>query len=607
MCGIAGVMLRRGRAPDDAVLRRLAAALAHRGPDGHGRHVAGNVGMIHTRLAIIDLETGDQPLFASPEHASPEDAPRVALIANGEIYNDPEVRRTLGAARYVTGSDCETPLHLYLAHGLDFADRLRGMYAIALHDRGDGGPAGRLVLSRDPFGIKPLYYAETDQGFAFASEPQALIVAGIVEPRVRRSVRDQLLQLQFTTGRPTAFAGIDRVLPGETIVVEDGRIVDRRRRAALPGGGPVDRSEPDALDELDRAFTESVALHRRSDVPYGLFLSGGIDSAAVLAAMARDTATPVLTFTVGFPETGVHDEREAARAVAAAVGAEHVEVAFGEADFWTLLPAIAATMDDPAADFATLPTFRLAAAARDHGIKVVLTGEGGDELFAGYGRYRRALRPKLLGGRRLYDRGALDGLDLRTVGGEWRDGIAAAEAAAAGCGGAKAWTRLQRLQAVDIAEWLPNDLLLKLDRCLMAHGVEGRVPFVDPGVADLAFRLPDHLKIGRRLGKRLLRRWLATALPAAAPDARKRGFTVPVGDWIARRAADLAPLVARQPGIAEAFPQAAVHRLFRGAERQGRRIGQAAWLLLFYALWHQRHICGIEPADDAFETLAERD
>ena len=612
MCGIAGVMMRRGRAPDAAVLRRLAEALAHRGPDGRGQYVSGSVGMVHTRLAIIDLETGDQPLFAGPEHHRPdiEDAP-VALIANGEIYNDPEVRQALGAARYTTGSDCETPLHLYLDHDLGFAERLRGMYAIALHDRRrHRGSAGRLVLSRDPFGIKPLYYAETDVGFAFASEPQALIAAGLVAPRVRRPLRDQLLQLQFTTGRPTAFAGIDRVLPGETVVVEDGRVVDRLRRRALPSGGPVDRSEPDALRDLDAVFAESVRLHRRSDVPYGLFLSGGIDSAAVLAAMARESATPVLAFTVGFPETAVHDERAAARAVAAAVGAEHVEVAFTEADFWTLLPAVAAAMDDPAADFAILPTFRLAAAARDHGIKVVLSGEGGDELFAGYGRYRRALRPRLLGGRRLYDRGALEGLGLLTGPMAWRDGIAAAEAEAEAAEAARhesaRRTRLQRLQAVDIAEWLPSDLLLKLDRCLMAHGVEGRVPFVDPAVAEFAFRLPDRLKVSGRLGKLLLRRWLAAELPAAEPYARKRGFTVPVGDWIARRADDLAPLVARQPGIAEAFPEAAVRRLFRGARRQRRRHGQAAWLLLFYALWHQRHITGLAPAGDTFEMLAAR-
>ncbi|HTV44656.1 MAG TPA: asparagine synthase (glutamine-hydrolyzing) [Stellaceae bacterium] len=590
MCGIAGLMTLDGAPPAAAPLARMGAALRHRGPDGDGRYRSGDVGMVQTRLAIIDLDTGDQPLF-EPGGA--------ALIANAEIYNYVELRAQLDATRpiaYSTRSDCELPLHLYRRHGLDFTLHLRGMYAMALHDPA----AGRLVLARDPFGIKPLYYAETAQGFAFASEPGALIDAGLVAPVLVRRARNELVQMQFTTGRETIFAGINRVLPGETVVVRRGRIVERRRRAALPEFGPVTLGEEEALARLDAAFADSVRIHQRSDVPFGMFLSGGIDSTAVLAMMARLAERPVKAFTIGFADGDAADERPAARAAAAAIGAEHVEILFTEDDFWRLLPDIAASVDDPAADYAMLPTWALAQAARQAGLKVILSGEGGDELFGGYGRYRSVMRPWWAGGRRPRARGVLD--DLGVLRGQiagWRDGIAAAEVH----GGSHSRTPLQAAQAVDCADWLPNDLLTKLDRCLMAHGTEGRTPFLDAEVAKLAFRLPDEFKIRRGLGKWLLRRWLAAQLPQAQPLARKRGFTVPVARWIADRAKAVGPLVARSPAVREICRPDAVETLFAAAGQ--KRAGRAAWNLLFYALWHRRHIERIALPPDTMAALAE--
>jgi asparagine synthase (glutamine-hydrolysing) len=610
MCGIAGVMSKDGGPPQQAVLSRLVGALAHRGPDGHGHYVCDDVGMVHTRLAIIDLATGDQPLFARhPNDAGhPNGGGRpLALIANGEIYNDLDLRAALDRERFATRSDCEPPLHLYLRHGEAFADHLRGMFAIAIHEPrrtagagGIAGEGGRLVLARDPFGIKPLYFVETGAAFAFASEPQALIAAGLIPAVLRAGARDEMLQLQFTTGRSTAFAGIERVLPGETLVVEHGHIVRRLHRPALPPGPPQDMSEEHALAALDAVLADTVGLHQRSDVPYGVFLSGGIDSAVILTAMGRFHERPLVAFTAGFSNTGVHDERAAARALAEALGAEHVEITFSEADFWRLLPQVAACMDDPAADYAALPSFKLAAAARQAGIKVVLTGEGGDEMFAGYGRYRRAMRPRLLGGRAMRSRGAFDGMRVLRTDAPWRDGLRNAEAAAEGAGR----TRLQIAQAADCAEWLPNDLLIKLDRCLMAHGIEGRVPLVDPVVAALAFRLPDRLKVGDGLGKRLLRRWLERNQPAARPFARKQGFTVPVAAWLAGRAMELAPLLAAQDPVQEACRPGSVERLLDAASRGNARAGRAAWNLLFFALWYRRHIAGLQPEADVFATLA---
>lgn len=584
MCGIAGIMTADGSAPDAAALEAMKTALLHRGPDGDAVWTSGDTGLVHTRLAIIDLETGDQPLFGPGG---------TALVANGEIYNYIELRDELTGADFATASDCEPVLHYYRNHGLDFADWLRGMYALALYDPQER----RLVLSRDPFGIKPLYYAVSDNGVAFASEAQALLAAGFGARELRDRPVGELLQLQFTTGAHTPFEGIERVLPGETIAIAGGRIVDRRRRAALPAGGPQRLTEAAALEALEVALTDSVDMHQRADVPYAMFLSGGIDSSAVLALMARLNETPVCAYTAGFPGTDAADERAHARAVARSFGAEHVEVTFEAADFWSSLPAIAAAMDEPVADYAILPTWKLAqVAAQDH--KVILSGEGGDEIFGGYGRYRSLMRPWWLGGRGMRRRGILDGLGvLLQEDPGWRDGISGAEAVSR-TGGR---TRLQVAQAVDCADWLPNDLLTKLDRCLMAHGVEGRTPFLDPAVANAAFRLPDSLKVKGGLGKWILRKWLQDAAPAAQAFAKKKGFTVPVGEWIAAEGARIGPLVAAQPGVAERCHPDAVTALFTSP---GKRERFAAWTLLFFALWHQRHILGVVAEGDAFDALS---
>ena len=584
MCGIAGIMVRDGKGPDASILGVFARALGHRGPDGEGKYLAGSVAMVQTRLAVIDLKTGDQPIY---------EAGGGVLIANAEIYNYLELRAELSDVPQSTNSDCEPPLHLYRRDGLSFTDSLRGMYAIAIHDPVEA----RLVLARDPFGIKPLYYVETENHFAFASEPQALLTVGAIAPEMAEEHRNELLQLQFTCGRGTIYKGINRVLPGETLVIRGGRIVERRRRAALPSGGPEGCGIDEGLARLDEALEDSVILHQRSDVPYGLFLSGGIDSSTMLALMSRLNERPVKAFTAGFSGTAVLDERQHARALAKTVGAEFHEVDFTDTDFWSLLPEIAAAMDDPAADYAILPTWKLAReAARD--LKVVISGEGGDELFGGYGRYRSALRPWWRGGRMMRARGIVEGLGvLRQDDASWRDAIAAAEVTAT----EPQRSRLQIAQAVDITDWLPNDLLTKLDRCLMAHGMEGRTPFLDTEVASAVFRLPDSLKIHKQRGKWILRRWLDRVLPAARAFERKRGFTVPVGEWIFERGAEIGPLVAASPAVSEACHPDRVVELYKSTRKRARLAG---WVLLFYALWHRRHIEQRRPEGDVFDVLS---
>jgi asparagine synthase (glutamine-hydrolysing) len=587
MCGIAGLILSSGAPPPDpAILSKLIDSLHHRGPDGTGHAVVGRVALVHNRLAIIDLVTGDQPLFAGP----------ATLICNGEVYNYRELRAAMPGVSFATNSDCEPPLHLWLHDGADYAQQLRGMFAVAIHER-----AQRTVtLTRDPFGIKPLYIAQIPTGLAFASEPQALLQAGLLAREVRPAARDELLQLQFTTGTDTIFQGIQRMLPGETLTCADGHVIDRRRISAIPEGGPENIDEDAALARLDRALEESVDLHQRSDVPYGMFLSGGIDSSTLLTLMARLNSEPVLAFTAGFDVPEAADERDHAAAVAKALGARHESIEIDEAMVWRHLPEIVACMDDPAADYAIIPTWFLAQRARQD-VKVVLSGEGGDEIFAGYPRYRSAMKPWWLGGRAMYARGSFDRVNvLRARPAGWRDGIAAAElrAAEGGC------SRLAAAQATDITEWLPHDLLLKLDRCLMAHAVEGRTPFLDRGVAAAAFRLPDAMKLHDGMGKWILRKWLEKNLPMARPFAPKQGFTVPVGAWIKGQGLRLGPLVAAQPGVAEIADPQRVAALFRGIRRW--RDGFAAWKLLFYALWHQRHILDLPAGGDVFEALGAR-
>lgn len=587
MCGIAGVIRRDGQAPDPAVLDALERALAHRGPDGAGRWVQGGIGLVHTRLSIIDLETGDQPLFG------PDDT---VLVANGEIYNHRALRARYADHRYQTKSDCEPILHAYAAEGLGFVGQLSGMVALALAD-----PArGRVVLHRDRVGIKPLYLLEAAWGVAFASEPAALVAAGLAAHKITEGIVDELLALQFITGMATPFPAIRRLAPGEAVVIEQGVIEGSRRLDALIRKQVRLRGAP--LEVFDRVFETAVDVHQQADVPFGMFLSGGLDSTALLTMMARLAKTlgrtePLLAYTARFPNSTAPDESDAARAAAQWAGAQHVDVAVTAEDLWTHLPAVAACMDDPALDYAILPTWLLARRARQD-VKVILSGEGGDEVFAGYGRYRKAAAswPFRKPMRR---QGALHGLGLlREETRTWRNGIAAVEQDVADA----PWTALQKVQAVDIADWLPHDLLAKLDRCLMAHGVEGRVPFLDPEVLWFGFALPDRWKVRGRMGKILLRYWLAQHCPPAKPWARKQGFTVPVAAWIATKGDALAPLLEDSPALQPLCDPGAVAQLARAAPTEGRT-SMALWRLLVYALWHAVHVQQVDRGGSVMDVL----
>ncbi|KRB52193.1 MAG: asparagine synthase (glutamine-hydrolyzing) [Pseudomonadota bacterium] len=552
MCGIAGLIGPGGSA------RPMIEALTHRGPNGVFVEDAPGRSLAHARLSIIDLEGGWQPLHGAG----------CTVIGNGEIYNYLELAEEFGLkGQLATGSDFEPLLHIYAQEGPAAFQRLRGMYAFCLI-----GADGRTWLARDPFGIKPLYVLEHEGTVAFASEPRAFLAAGLLAPELSEDRARELLAFNYTLTDETIFAGLRRLEPGEIVEVVDGKLIPHGVRPAVPARTARGGDEAALLSRLDAVLEDSVKVHQRSDVPYGLFLSGGIDSATIATLMSRLNARPVTAFTCGFDAPGARDERGQAERVATALNLDWRETRFDEEDFWRILPQVAWAMDDPTADYATLPTYKLAEAAKGT-LTVVLTGEGGDELFGGYGRYRRALRPAWLGGRAAEPRTP----DAAVVE-RWR------QQAKAPAG----LTRLQQAQWADIATWLPNDLLTKLDRCLMAHGLEGRTPFLDAQVADFAFPLPDRFKVRGRYGKWLLRKWLERACPAAEPWARKQGFTVPVDAWIAPRAAEIGRRIGQVAAVRRVLDPDSAAAAFTAQN-------SVRWPLLFFAVWSLIHLEGASP------------
>jgi len=590
MCGIAGVVT---ASPVEAdLLDGMARRLAHRGPDGQGRHVAGNVGLLHTRLAIIDLEGGAQPLYNEDRS--------LALVANGEIYNYRELRaelETLGH-RFATHSDCETILHGYEAWGIAFLDRLQGMFAFALHDT----RRRELILARDRLGIKPLYYARDSRGLTFASEIKALL-SWLGKPEVNPDGLAQFLQSNFTCAPTTLLQSVEKLPPGHVARIDTRTLqLDLRAYWSPLQVTPLDIDLDEALDRFDTLMQGVMDIHMRADVPLGLFLSGGVDSSLLAAMLAQRVNEPLRTFSVGFPGSSVHNELDAAQRVAGQFHTRHSVFEVSADDMLNCLPRSVWAADDLTADYANLPVSMLAERAGAE-LKVVFSGEGGDEVFAGYGRYRApwirralaALSAPGSGGFR--SKGiftgipsALFGPQLAEAMGDWRGPFKQAWQHAP-----KPWTRLQRMQYVDMETWLPDDLLIKADRMLMAWGIEGRVPFLDHRVVEFGLALPDDYKIEGRTGKRFLRLWGERYLPREHLWARKKGFTVPVDDWLT-----LLKVLPEAGGIRAWFDPSEVRKLLL-AQQQGAKYSSALWALLNFALWHRIFIegGGSKPADQA--------
>jgi len=599
MCGIAGYFLKPGKVAIAGCLDIMGRKLAHRGPDGTHSHVTGRAGFVQTRLAIVDIAGGAQPFVRQ------KDTAEIMLAANGEIYNHQQLRGTeLADTAFASQSDCEVLLPLWLRHGTDMAHSLRGMYAAALYrsDRDEG------CLLRDPFGIKPLYYFEDDSGLYFASEIPALRAIQKQPGAPDALAGAFVLDKQYIGGGRTAFADITAVPGGGCLTIKGGRIHKATYMPALPAHPPGWQSDPEQLENI---LYESVQAHQMSDVPFGMFLSGGVDSASLLYLMSRlhkdaphQHVAHLHAYTARFDSRSVADESALARELAGLTGAEFIDVSYDEKRFFAEAGEVVTAMDMPVADYAILPSFALAKRAAED-VKVILVGEGGDEFFAGYGRYRAGLR--LIAQKHSARPGpALNSGILRPQPARL---LASALDARAGmmpsffCRLTDQDRALKTLQAYDCSQWLADNLLIKLDRCLMHNSLEGRTPFVDRLVSDFGYHLPLHEKIRRRQGKFALKAWLERRLPAARPFARKRGFSVPVGRWIAGHAGQLAPLIAAQPGLAELVRPDMVAGIIADADRRG---GLLAWRLLFYALWHQIHVMGADGRQPVADILSAR-
>ena len=587
MCGIAGVYRLSGEsiASSDLITR-----IAHRGPDNRGTYNDGVVDLVSTRLAIIDLAGGNQPLFNHDR--------TLVLVANGEIYNHLELRAGLEQRghRFTSNSDCEVLLHAYAEHGPEFLVRIHGMFAFALFDKNKR----QLLLARDRLGIKPLFFINHPRRMAFASELKALLPLLGRQPRVHGPALAQCLQSNFSTGRTTIVADIERLQPAEAMIIGEKGLEKRWCYWAPEEVEPEDRSFDEAAEEFEPLLREVIDHHLRSDMPIGLFLSGGTDSAVLLALLSERMGARISTFSVGFPGTGVSNELPDAAWVARRFEADHHAFEMDLDELLGYLPIATWAADELMCDYANLPTLKLAQEAGSS-FKVVFTGEGGDEVFAGYGRYRpsrwRCLRNFVLGVRPAHfrSRGMFRGrLNTRIFGGEllehmkqwqtpfehiWKECPAG-------------WTNLQRMQLVDLRTWLADDLLTKVDRMLMTFGVEGRVPYLDHRIVQFGLGLPDRLKNDRRTGKLFLKHWATRHLPSEHLFARKRGFTVPVRDWLSSpRVGILGELLGRNRGIREWFNPLGVRELLSRYCGSGHG-GQSLWVLLQFAMWHTLFIEG---------------
>ena len=609
MCGICGTAS-TGRAADPEQLAAMSATLVHRGPDSDGMFVDGPVGLAARRLSIIDLDTGDQPI--ANEDGS------VVVVQNGEIYNYEELTRELVRAghRFRTHGDTEVFVHAYEEWGTAFAERLRGMFAAAIWD----GRERRLVLARDRYGIKPLYYREQSDGIAFASELRAL-----PRDQVDLEALQGFLAFNSVPAPYSIFHGTRKLPPGH-LLLWNGRVELRRFARPAPSIETRGDDEAELVEELRARLRDSVRAHLVSDVPVGVLLSGGVDSCTLAALAAEETGEPLRTFSIGFEERSF-DELAEARLVAERYGTHHRELVL-RPDAALLLPALADAFDEPFADSSALPTYLVSQLAAED-VKVALSGEGGDELFGGYYTYAADLLAQRFGGLASLAAPLVERLPTSTRKASfdyrakrfaraahlpplerhhgWKE-IFSADARAELTGERSSFDPvdllrarfsetdgaelLARLQDVDLGTYLVDDLLVKTDRASMAHSLEARVPFLDSVVTGFALALPTRHKVRGLSKKRLLRKAAEPLLPARIVHGRKRGFSIPAAAWLG---GELEPF-ARDTLCADAlrrqgfFRHEPVQRLIDQHVSGNQDWSRQLWSLLSFTLWYERHV-----------------
>jgi asparagine synthase (glutamine-hydrolysing) len=623
MCGIAGfVSAGDAEAFNDASLRRMAAAIAHRGPDDEGFYSAttrdgkSRVGLAHRRLSIIDLSSGHQPIG--------NETGTIQIVFNGEIYNFQGLRAELIASGHVfrTNSDTETIVHAYEQWGEQCLLRLRGMFAFALWD----GARERLLLARDRYGKKPLYLCERNGALLFASEIKALLALPGFKSPVDHSVIAQYLQYRYVPAPRTLFAGIRKLMPGTYAVWERGRYSEHRYFSPDDGRALTTATTlADPVGEFLTRLDDAVRVRMISDVPFGAFLSGGIDSSAVVGLMSRHSTQPIKTYSVGFAEAA-YSELDYARAIAGLFKTDHHELTVSQSQMMDHLPALIRYRDAPVAEPSDIPIYLLACEAR-RTVKMVLTGEGSDEFLGGYpkhvyeryaGRYQQLpalLRNGLIGplarqlpfgfrraktliaNLNLHDWrqrmprwfGALSPVECRAMlreppaspvaDAEYQFDVAAGNSA------------LRSILYFDQTSWLPDNLLERGDRMTMAASIEARMPFMDHELAAHVSALPDHWRVQRGTTKRILRLAMQRLLPKAILDRPKVGFRVPVNEWFRGSMRDYLHdhLAGPEARISSYFRPTVLQRLLdeHGSGRQNHE--KLLWCLLNLEIWHREY------------------
>jgi len=628
MCGIAGIADDSGRPVDERLLRVMTTVQAHRGPDGEGFVCRGGVGLGHRRLAIIDLVTGEQPM-ASDDGA-------IWLVFNGEIYNYRELRGELESrgVHFRTSSDTEVILRAYEVDGPACVNRLRGMFAFAVLDE----RAGRVFLARDRVGIKPLVYAWDGRRLLFASEIKGILADRSVPRDLDPEALSDYLTYHYVPAPRTIFRSIRKLPPASTLILP------------LAGGTPVvsrywqlqfapdqRTGESEWLERLQGHLADAVKSHMVSDVPIGAFLSGGVDSSSVVALMAQASSTPIRTFSIGFAEADF-DELAFARQVATRYGTDHYELVV-KPNAVDVLPKLAWHFDEPFADSSAIPTYYVSKITREH-VTVALSGDGGDENFAGYRRYARAqqlherfdrgvgrlARPlfalagrmlpveargqayaELLGAGGLGRYLRLVSYERRRTAGRLLSGDLAAVGRTAGdvalfrrlASEAGARDYVSTLQHLDIQTYLPDDILTKVDRTSMAVSLEARVPLLDHVLMEFVATIPSTFKLRNGTGKHLLKRAMLRSLPAEILTRPKMGFGVPLGTWFNAELRDMTRDIllsptARQRGI---FRPAEVERVLRVHDSGRRDCSARLWALVCFELWMRQWATATPPSD----------
>ena len=600
----------------------MCDVMGHRGPDGEGIYVGSGAALGMRRLAVLDLETGDQPVT--------NDAGTVHAVFNGEIYNYIELRSELVAKGYALhgSGDSEIIPHLYDEYGLEFVTRLNGMFAIALWD----SQCRRLLLLRDRLGIKPLFYSVRNGALYFASEVKCILAAGGSAARIDPRGVDQLLTFECTVAPTTLFDDVKKLTPGSWLTWHQGTLCSGRFWSPDDAGEPLHSAPDEIAERLRYTFTAAVKRQLASDVPLGAFLSGGVDSSIMVAAMSEVSPRPPLTFSVGFGEASYSELRHA-RAVADHCGTRHHEELLTP-DFLSLLPDVVAQLDQPIADFSVFPTLLVSRMARTH-VTVALGGDGADELFAGYDAYAadryaartldwlpRSLRASMERAARLLPlsegkrgpgnqlRRFLEGASLPA---EWhhmrwmvalgdatrlrlyRDGFRAQVADKAREVVREAFRpaggdSLAEQMRCDLRLYLPDNILTKIDSMSMATSLEARVPYLDNEVVDLALSIPSRLKLRGGVRKWILKKAFAGRLPPAILQRGKEGFSMPMKNWLNGGWNPLMhELLCRENLVRDGlFDGAHVENMMREHETRARNHSHVLWALMVFQLWRDR-------------------